>query len=231
VEAVGREYLVVTRNGKKGLFLYTGKELLNAKYQGLSNYDNGYITTMLNNKFGLYTYRGDLLLSAKHDKPLKTYGPDYFISTSSDGQAFVDKDNDFITDFEFDRINFWNDTCALVKASDEWQLFDVKNKVPVYEGIEVYQPMLKYDRETIIRITKEGQVGLLSNVRGEMIGPTFNDIYNIGTHDHPIFFAEKFIPEANFYIVIYYDPSGNIIRKQVFNEEEYWKVYCEDPND
>ena len=59
-----------------------------------------------------------------------------------------------------------------------------------------------------------------------VITPTFNDIVNIGSKKKPVYFAEKFIREALFYVVIYYDSKGRILRKQVFNEEEYNSIYC-----
>ena len=42
-----------------------------------------------------------------------------------------------------------------------------------------------------------------------------------------MYFAEKYIIEADFYVVIYYDATGKILRKQIFTEaEEYDKIYC-----
>ncbi len=226
VEAIGREYLVVTKNQKKGLFSSTGQELLNIKYQALSNYDKGYLSTMLNNKFGIFHFNDVLLLSAKHEKTLKPYGKEYFVSEDDGQLAFVNKENDFVTEFEFYRIQHWNDTTALVKLADKWQLFDIKNKAVLYDDIELAENIVQNENEKIIRITKEGQVGLLGSVDGEIVGPTFNDIYNVGSNENPLFFAEKYIPEAEFFIIIYYRKNGDIVRKQVFDEEEYWKIYC-----
>jgi hypothetical protein len=59
------------------------------------------------------------------------------------------------------------------------------------------------------------------------VGATFNDIINIGTQGTPVYFCEKFIIEADFYVVIYYDAKGKILRKQIFTDpEEYEKIYC-----
>ena len=79
----------------------------------------------------------------------------------------------------------------------------------------------------ILLITKDSKSGILSNKHGEVVGATFNDIVNIGSVENPVYFAEKYILEAEFYVVIYYDASGKILRKQIFTEaEEYDKIYC-----
>ncbi len=228
IEALGKEYLVVTRNNKKGLYLHTGKELLKTSYQGISNYNDGYVSTMLNNKFGIFHYQDELLLSAKHTKTLKPFGQHYFVSESSDRFAFVNRENEFITEYQFKKIEYWNDTSALVKTDDNWQIFDIKNNKVAYDGITLYENLESPGGERLILITKENQNGVLSNLEGEIIGPTFNAIYNVGRISEPVFFAEKYVKEADFYIVIYYKKSGDIIRKQVFTDEEYWNIYCQE---
>ena len=67
-----------------------------------------------------------------------------------------------------------------------------------------------------------------AHLKGELIHDTkFNDIINIGTVENPVYFAEKYIIEADFYVIIYYDAKGKILRKQIFTEEaEYEKIYC-----
>lgn len=234
VDAIGFEYLEVSKNGKKGLFHSSGKQLLRTSYQGLGNYNEGYVSTLLNHKFGIYNYnKNELLLSAKHEKMLRIFGDEYFISEKDGKLAFVNTDNDLVSDYEFDRIEPWNDTISLVKKDDFWALYDIKNQQYTFEEIEIVEGMDQggakdpHDREIFLFITKNSQEGVLSNISGKIVGPTFNDVYNVGDRENPIFFAEKYIPEAEFYIVIYYDKTGQIIKKQVFTGDEYWKIYCE----
>ena len=80
--------------------------------------------------------------------------------------------------------------------------------------------------EMIMLFRKEEKFGVVSNTKGLIIEPTFNDILNIGSLEEPVYFTEKYIPEAEFYIVIYYNSRGEILRKQVFTDEEYDKIYC-----
>jgi hypothetical protein len=42
----------------------------------------------------------------------------------------------------------------------------------------------------------------------------------------PLYFTEKQVEEAGIYVVIYYDKDGRQLRKQVFETDEYEKIYC-----
>ncbi len=226
VEALGQEYLVVEKSGKKGLIDKSGKILLKPKYQAIGNYENGYVSTLINGKFGIYNYKKGLLLSAKYDKMLRFFGSNYFIGSQRNKFGFVDKDNKAISGFRFDEVKAWTDTSALVKENDRWGIYDLTNDQMIYENIDEFKYLRNDKQEIILMITKESKIGILSNKQGEVIAPTFNDIINIGSAEKPVYFAEKYVREAELFVIIYYDAKGKILRKQVFNQEEYDNIYC-----
>jgi hypothetical protein len=227
VEALGREYLIVEKSGKKGLFHQSGKLALKTSYDAIGNYEKGYVSTLIGGKFGIYNYDKNVFLSTKYQKALKPFGSRYFIGAKGSAYGLVDLDNKDVTGYKFDEILDWNDSVALVKEAGEWKLFDVKNNNYVFEGISEYKVLRDDEEEKILLITKESKSGILSNRYGVVVGATFNDIVNIGTRETPVYFCEKYILEADFYVVIYYDAKGRILRKQIFTEpEEYDKIYC-----
>lgn len=227
VEALGKEYLLVDKSGKKGLYHQSGKLALKIKYAAIGNYDNGYVSTLINGKFGIYHYKKGVFLSAKYQKALKPFGNYYFIGTKGSSFGLVNLENQDVTGYKFNEILDWNDSIALVKAEDEWKLYDIKHDNYVFEGISEYKVQRDDEGEKILLITKDSKSGILSNRYGEVVGATFNDIINIGSVENPVYFAEKYILEADFYVVIYYDAEGKILRKQIFTDvEEYEKIYC-----
>ena len=227
IEALGKEYLLVDKSGKKGLYHQNGKLALKINYDAIGNYSNGYVSTLIKGKFGIYNYKKGVLLSTKYQKALKPFGNYYFIGTKGKSFGLVNLENQDVTGYKFDEILDWNDSVALVKEDDQWNLYDIKNDNYVYEGISEYSVLREDEDEKIILIIKGSQSGILSNKHGEIVGPTFNDIVNIGSVDNPVYFAEKYILEADFYVIIYYDAKGNILRKQTFTEaKEYEKIYC-----
>ncbi|MCK5704748.1 MAG: hypothetical protein KAI29_26525, partial [Cyclobacteriaceae bacterium] len=205
IEAIGNEYLLVDKARKKGLFHRSGKLALKVKYSAIGNYTNGYVSTLINGKFGIFNYDKNVFLSAKYQKALKPFGNYYFIGSKGSSFGLVDLKNQDVTGYKFDEILDWNDSVALVKEIDEWKLYDIKNDVYVFEGISEYKVLRDDDEEKILLIIKDSKSGILSNLYGEVVGATFNDIINIGTPETPVYFAEKYILEADFYVIIYYD--------------------------
>ena len=227
LEALGLEYLLVEKAGKKGLFHHSGKLVLKIRYSAIGNYENGYVSTLINGKFGIYNFKKNVFLSAKYQKALKPFGNFYFIGMKGSSFGLVNLENKDVTGYKFAEILDWNDSVALVKENDQWNLYDIKNDKYIYEGISEYKVLRDDEEEKILLIIKESQSGILSNKYGEVVGASFNDIINIGTIENPVYFAEKYILEADFYVIIYYDAKGKILRKQVFTEEEeYEKIYC-----
>ncbi len=227
VEALGKEYLLVDRAGKKGLYHQNGELALKIRYSGIGNYDDGYVSTLINGKFGIFNYGKKVFLSANYQKALKPFGNYYFIGTKGNSFGLVDLENQDVTGYNFDEIQSWNDSVALVREKHEWKLYDIKNGDYVFEGISEFKVLKEDEEEKILLITKDSKSGILSSRYGEVVGATFNDIINIGSMENPVYFAEKYILEADFYVVIYYDKKGKILRKQIFTEaEEYDKIYC-----
>ena len=227
IEALGKEYLLVEKSGKKGLFHHSGKLALKIRYAAIGNNKNGYVSTLINGKFGIYNFKKGVFLSAKYQKALKPFGNYYFIGNKGTSFGLVNLENQDVTGYKFDEILDWNDSIALVKEDEEWKLYDIKNDTYTFEGISEYEVLRDDEEEKILLITKESKSGILSNKHGEVVGATFNDIINIGSVEHPVYFAEKYILEAEFYVVIYYNEKGKILRKQIFTEaEEYEKIYC-----
>ncbi|HZX74971.1 MAG TPA: hypothetical protein VFE57_11150, partial [Cyclobacteriaceae bacterium] len=70
--------------------------------------------------------------------------------------------------------------------------------------------------------------GVVSNVHGVVLPSNFSSIANVGSAEAPLYFAEKHVEEAEIYVVIYYDQHGKLIRRQVYEEDEYDKIVCED---
>ena len=142
--------------------------------------------------------------------------------------GFIDHANKDVTPFEFADIQYWNDSTALCRTEyDSWVLYNIYDQTIVLDEITSFHTISQSPKERIILFTSEDHFGIASNVNGLIINPSFTDIVNIGNINDPLYFAEKYIPEAEFFVVIYYNKIGEILRKQVFTQEEYGNIYCE----
>ena len=83
-------------------------------------------------------------------------------------------------------------------------------------------------KEKIVIVYKDGYYGVISNQNGVVVTPSFTEIINLGTADTPFYFTEKYVEEASIYIVVYFDQTGKLVRKQAYEEEEYDRILCED---
>ena len=228
IQAMGDEYLVYTKNKKVGMFDSSGRNLLKAEYDGIANYNNGYVTTLKNKKFGLFNKHNGLNISPQYDVSPRPYNDQLIIAARDRLYGFIDHSNTEIAPFEFADIQYWNDSTALCRTEyDSWVLYNIYDQTIELDEITNFTTISQSNKERIILFTREEYFGITSSLRGLIINPSFSDILNIGTIDDPIYFAERYIAEAEFFVVIYYNKLGELLRKQVFTQEEYGNIYCE----
>jgi hypothetical protein len=49
---------------------------------------------------------------------------------------------------------------------------------------------------------------------------------NVGSSEKPLYFTEKHLEEASVFVVIYHDDKGQILRKEIYDQEDYDRIYC-----
>ena len=227
VEAHGQEYITVEVRGKKGLYHRSGQELLKARYDAIGNYENGYLSTLLQGKFGIFHYGNKINLAPKYQRAIRPYGSEYFLGYKGNQMAFIGRDNHEISGWIFDEVEYWTDSAALVKGEKGWGIYRIHDRQWLVEGIGSFRYLRNDPDEKVLRIIVGGKAGLLSNRSGLVITPTLDDLINLGTGQQPIYYGERYIPEAEFYVVIYYDGKGETLRRQVFDRDEYQRIACD----
>jgi hypothetical protein len=55
---------------------------------------------------------------------------------------------------------------------------------------------------------------------------SFSDIINVGSPAQPLYFTEKHVEEASIFVVIYYDSAGKMLRREIYEQDDYEKIYC-----
>jgi hypothetical protein len=239
---------VVEKNRGKGLLDSLGNELVSFRYDEISNYQDGMLAVFQDRKFGAYHYETKTFISPEYETAIRVYGRPVFNQIDSafsqryiarkDGQYGIINNREIQrTGFDFDNIIYWNDTAALVQQDNIWSIYRVSVSAPydeevdytLYDAIEEYDLLEAAEGENLYKIYKDGGYGILSNQRGEILAPTYDDIRLLGSisDPHSIFLAEKYVPEAELYIMIHLDTLGNIIKRQALTSEQYDKVFCE----
>ena len=60
------------------------------------------------------------------------------------------------------------------------------------------------------------------------MAPTYDGITLLGdtAADNYLYLTEKYVPEADLYILIYLDAAGKLIRRQALTADQYDRLYC-----
>ncbi len=227
VNALSPKHLVVERGSRKSLIDYQGKTLLPMRYDGIANYNQGYISTLIGTKFGLFNAETNVTISPQYDVMLQPYGNATFTARKKNKWGVIDGNDKSLIPFSYDDIRYWTDSVALAQKNGLWHLVDINTREILYEDIESYTLLGRHKDATIISIYKNGQYGILSSEDGEVIAPTFQDIVNLGAGDEMIFFAEKAAEEENISVGIYYDGQGKLLRRQAFIMSELYEIVCD----
>ena len=220
------DFLITTKNKKKGIY-YSNNRSLPAEYDAVGVQDEG-VTLLSNGKFGLYVKEEDLLIKPFYEERITQYGKHLFLGVRNNSFNFLDKNGQIVASLDgVTSIEFWQDSVALVRSDDSWKFYDIFNDQWEELILKSFTDLdSDSDERRIIALGTEGY-GILSNKYGEIISLSFNDVVQIGPADRPIYFTEKHIEEAEFYVVIYFDGKGEVIRKQAFESEDYDLIYCD----
>ncbi|MBK5278933.1 MAG: WG repeat-containing protein [Bacteroidia bacterium] len=228
IEYFGSQVFMITNEGKKGLVGIDGKLVLAAEYAAIVLTQNGYASLFKDKKFGLYDLSKRKLIKPLFERNVKPFRDNIFVSFKDGYYGFIDADSKPISNFEFDEILEWNDSSALVKSNFQWKIYNWHTHKIVFDKVRDYQVVLNSVKEKIMIVHQEHGYGVISNRKGIIIPPTFSDVINIGSDETPLYFTEKNVEEAEIYVVIYYDQHGKLLRRQVFESDEYDEIYCAD---
>ena len=227
VTALGNDYLLVEYRNKS-LYDTEGNQLLKSIFDGIGHYNNGYVSILRNKKFGLYNKTKAVHIKPQFDALLKPYGDSLILASKNNDWGLIDLKGEKVLDYKYEKIVHWNDTSTLVMNDEnQWQIISIADQKVLVDKIDDFRFIDNKDEEKIILCNSDAQYGIYSSTKGEVIPPTFNEIVNLGSNEYPLYFAEKNIREADFYVIIYYNSDGKILQRQAFTEEQYEKIYCE----
>lgn len=226
IEYNNEGYFTFTQKQKKGLLSLNGKVVLKPEYDALGPVANHVVASLKDKKFGLIDLARKKEIKAEYDKNITPYDKNRLIAYKNNLCALIGWDNKPLTAFEFEEINYWNDSSALVKKNFQWMIYNFVEKRVVTDKIKTHKWVNNSAQEKIMIIQQENKYGVLSNVRGMIIPTTFSDIVNVGSATVPLYFTEKHVEEASIFVVIYYGKDGAQLRKYVYEGDDYEKIYC-----
>lgn len=226
VQHAGQDIFIVSKKEKKGLVSADGKQLLPAEYDAIGSIKDGMISLLRSVKFGYYDVSRKRLVKPEYSKNVVPYNQHVLTAFKDRQYGFIGWDNKPLSNFEFGEIRYWNDSAALVKKNSQWMIYEIQSKKVLFDKIRDYQLIRDMPDEKLAIIHQENNYGVLSCKKGIVIPITFSDIVNVGSSEVPLYFTEKHVEEASLFVVIYYTHHGVMLRKEVYEQEDYDKIYC-----
>ncbi|MEQ9412716.1 MAG: WG repeat-containing protein, partial [Cyclobacteriaceae bacterium] len=226
IEGLGDGLFLIEHKNKKGIVGLDGKSILPLEYDAIIRSSGNVISLLKDKKFGLYDIKRNKLFKAEYDRNITFFNESTLIVFRDGAYGFMDMTSKSISPYEFDEVRPWSDFSAFVRKNFRWMVYSVYDAKISNDQIKDYRLIKDTHDEKIAIIHKENEYGVLSNTRGLIIPPTFSDVLNLGTAEKPFYFTEKNVEEAGIFVVIYYDESGKMIRRQIYESDEYDRIYC-----
>jgi hypothetical protein len=228
IQAAGKGIFIVSKKEKKGLVNEQGKHILPPEYDAIGNQVNDNISLLKGMKFGMYNIPRKSVIKPEYDKNIVPYGSRFYTVFKNGSAGFVDRNGKPVGKMEYAEIIPWTDSIALVRKDNSWQMLDLYSKTPVMEGISAFEFIRNTHGDRLMILKKDDLMGVLSSRHGMVIPVNFSDIINVGSAETPVYFTEKHVPEASLFVVIYYDHQGKFLRREVYEQDAYDKIYCHD---
>jgi len=219
---------LITKGNKKGLIDEKGKIILPIEYDAIIQPEPGRFSLLKEKKFGLFNLTTRQLIKPTYERNIVQYNNNWFTAFKEGSWGFIQADAKPHGKFQFNEIQYWNDSVAWVKENFQWKLMNFKTGQIAYDKIKDFNYVKKYPHEYVAIIHQDNYYGVISNRHGTIIPSTFTDIINLGDSNTPLYFTEKHVEEADISVVIYYDQNGKLLRKQAFEAEEYERIFCEE---
>ena len=221
----GDDVFIIHRKDKRGVISSTGKMLLPVQYDAIGTVKDGVMSLLKSSRFGMYNVAIKKEIYPSYGKNLFPYNSKMLVSYRDEHYGFVGWDNRPLSKFEFKEVLYWNDTTALVKK-DSWMFYEIKTGSVLLDKIKDIKMIRDDPSDKLAIVYQDSNHGVLHNQKGIIIPITYSDIVNVGSQRDPLYFTEKHVEEASVYVVMYYDADGHFLRKEIYDSDEYDRIYC-----
>ena len=221
----GDDVFIIHRKDKRGVISRTGKVLLPVQYDAIGAVKDGVMSLLKSSRFGIYNVASRKEIYPSYGKNLFPYNSKVIVSYRDEHYGFLGWDNRPLSKFEFKEVRYWNDTTALVKK-DNWMFYEIKTGSVLMDRIKDIKMIRDDPADKLAIVYQDSNHGVAHNQKGIIIPITYSDIVNVGSQRDPLYFSEKRIEEASVFVVIYYDANGYFLRKEIYDSEEYDRIYC-----
>lgn len=177
-------------------------------------------------KIGCFDMARNVVFLPKYESRLEKIG-DHYSAKLNGKYGLFDLEEQPILEFDYDEISFWNDTTFRVKTDTYFELINSSEEIMV-SGIELMSKITDMGSEEIWKFVRDGKYGLISTQNGILLDSEFTDIFNIGSNQNPLFFADQHLDKAGFHVVSYVNNKGELLISRAYTIDEFDMILCDD---
>ena len=225
VHDLGEGFLLVQTKKEYIVYDNQGKALLKG-LDGASSLGDGLISVFADRQFGLFSLKDSVDIPLVYSKHLQKISDTLFIAKQGDQMGVINGQNKKVLPFRYSDITVWNDSLVFVSIGYRLAIVNLNTRRTLVDQLSGWEPMYENEEASIIKILRNAQYGIFGNKSGLMLDATFSDISNIGTELAPVYLAEKYIDEAELYILLYYNQDAELFKKLVLSAEQYEALQC-----
>lgn len=223
---LGHSYILSKNKGSFELLNNNGGIVLEDIDAGTS-LENGYISFLKEGKFGLVNFLDSTLIEAKYSKPLKSYSDKLFITNVEGKFGIIDRTDSMLVPANYSEIKYLNDSIAILNNNFRWIFWDIYNRQALLDNVSDYWVHDLGGRQ-VFKILKGIGYGIWSASDGVVLNSTFSEINILSKGLETMYVAEKWVEEADLVIMLYYDKSGRLFRKNVLSTAQYNNLTCQE---
>lgn len=228
IESIDANLFLLTRKGKRGILSKDGEWKLAMEYDLLVPNLPPFWSTFKDKKFGLVNIITGATLKAFSAKNIIILNHNLFGIFEKGKYGLVNGKGQPVTKFEFEELLAWHQQIVWMKKNFSWSLIDIAANKPIVNNVTRFDKWIDQEETKLYRIQKDNFYGVVSSRLGVVIPANFSMIKNVGSLEQPLYLTDKEVEEAGVHVVIYYDSAGKFIRKQVYEEDEFEAMMCED---
>jgi hypothetical protein len=228
IESIDANLFLLTRKGKRGILSRDGKWIVAMEYDLLVPNLPPLWSTFKDKKFGLVNISTGATFKTFSTRNIVILHADLFGVFEKGKYGLVNAKGKPVTKFEFEELLRWSKQLVWVKKNFAWSLLDIATNKPIVSNVTRFDKWIDQENNKLYRIQKDNFFGVVSSQLGVVIPPGFSMVKNVGSLEQPLYLTDKEVEEAEVHVVIYYDSAGKFIRKQVYEDEEFETLMCQE---
>ncbi len=224
IKPVSATLFIFKDKGKEGLLNEKGKVILKAEYDALL-FSNAFFSLLKDRQFGSYHPVTKKLIKPSFESNLKMYGQEWILARKNNKFGFLKPDGTIQTEFDFDEIDFWSDSVALVTIEGKLSLYAIARKKIIMQNMTWFEVIESVGHERLALFKQNDRYGVIRSASGVIIKPEFEEITHQMANGTLILTGIK--PEVDDLVsVVQFLSSGKVIKSQVLSRPVGLSILC-----